>query len=117
MSSSGRLWRITPEVSLPPLPCRPAAATMRASSRRRAAKGKGGGPMADEKRPAWVTRREMYPILALLYLPVAFAILGGVRADQSVLRQAGFRILFRVAVGFSVSFGEPGRRGGGRERV
>ncbi len=71
--------------------------------------------MADEKRPAWVTRRELYPILALLYLLVAFAILGGVRDDQSVLRQAGSCILFGVAVVSSVTFSVLGLREWGRD--
>jgi hypothetical protein len=60
--------------------------------------------MTDEKKPEWVTRGELYPILGILFLLVAFALLGAVRDEQNVLRMIGTFLLFGVAIVSSVAF-------------
>ena len=60
--------------------------------------------MADEKKSEWVTRGELYPILGIVFLLIAFALLGVVRDEQNVLRMIGTFLLFGVAIASSVAF-------------
>jgi hypothetical protein len=60
--------------------------------------------MTEEKRSGYVTRGELYPILGVVFLLIAFAILGVVRDDQNTLRMIGTYILFGAAVASSVAF-------------
>jgi hypothetical protein len=60
--------------------------------------------MTDEKKPAVVTRGELYPILGIVYLLIAFAVLGGIHEEQSVLRMIPTLILFGVAIVSSFTF-------------
>jgi hypothetical protein len=76
--------------------------------------------MTDEKKPAFVTRGELYPILGSVYLLIALAFLGLIRTDdQNTLRMIGDFILFGAAVFSSFAFSILGireRRRQARER-
>jgi hypothetical protein len=61
--------------------------------------------MADETRPGYVTRAELYPTLGSLYLLIAIAFLALVRLEgESTLRVVGYFLFFAVALGMSVTF-------------
>jgi hypothetical protein len=60
--------------------------------------------MADEQKPAPVTRGQFYAIFSSIYLLIAAALMGVIRDDQNVLRVAGYLILFGVAVISSITF-------------
>jgi hypothetical protein len=66
--------------------------------------------MTDENKPAVVTRGELYPILGVVYLLIAFALLGGIQEEQSVLRRIGTLVLFGVAMVSSFTFSVLGIR-------
>jgi hypothetical protein len=61
--------------------------------------------MANETEPAFVTRRELYPILGIVYLLIASALLGLIPLrDQHILLVIGYFLLFVTAMGLSVFF-------------
>jgi hypothetical protein len=60
--------------------------------------------MSDEKKPTSVTRAELYPILASVYLLIAAALLGIVRSDDDILRMIGYFLMFGVAIASSFTF-------------
>jgi hypothetical protein len=60
--------------------------------------------MADEKRCAPVTGRDLYPALGSVYLLLCFALLGQVRGEGGPLRDTGYLILAGVAGASSVVY-------------
>jgi hypothetical protein len=62
--------------------------------------------MTDEKKPTFVTRAELYPILGIVYLLIAFALVGLLRSDDdNILLIIAHLGLFGVALASSVTFG------------
>jgi hypothetical protein len=61
--------------------------------------------MSDEKKPKYVTRAELYPILGSVYLLIAAALLGLVQLDdQYILRLIGYFLMFGGAIASSFTF-------------
>jgi hypothetical protein len=60
--------------------------------------------MTDEKKPAAVTRGELYPILGMVHLLIACALLGAARHDQSILMLVANYLFLAVALASSITF-------------
>jgi len=60
--------------------------------------------MSDGKTPAPVTRRELYPIIASIYLLIALALLGVIRDEGMNLHAVGYFLLVMTALGMSLTF-------------
>ena len=71
--------------------------------------------MPDAKKPASVTRGELYPIVASIYLLIAITLLAVTGEASSILRTIGYFIMFGVAVSLSILFSVLAIRERGRE--
>ena len=79
--------------------------------------------MTDEKKPASVTRGELYPILANIYLLIAVALLTVIPKDStsthvvwwiSILPTIGYFTMFGMALSLSIWYRVLARRERGR---
>ena len=62
-------------------------------------------PMANETEPAFVTRRELYPVLSSVYLLIAFALLGlAPLRDHRMATVVGYVLLFAATMGLISAF-------------
>ncbi len=66
--------------------------------------------MSEEKKPAYVTRAELYPILGSVYLLIALAIVGEARHEETVLGLIGYNLLAGVAIAMSLTYSILGMR-------